>query len=181
MLAEPVKASLRHAGDGKRSVSNNDFLADDSRVQIESGFPERPADDDYGGGVPHVNVFGADQAAGCGSHSESLEESSSYSSDEHGLRLQLIGADSDKGQRVDDQVREDVIAVAHDPVSGPRETVEPRLRIAGLVVEEFDELSWVSHRESTQQQSVDDAKNGRICTDAEGDGVDGNCGKTGRL
>jgi hypothetical protein len=41
------------------SVSDDDFVADDSMVQIESGFPERPADDGYGGVIPHVNVFGA--------------------------------------------------------------------------------------------------------------------------
>ena len=64
---------------------------------------------------------------------------------EHGLRLQLIGANSEEVHRPNDEVREDVIAVAHDPVSVPRETVEPRFRLAGIVVEEFDELPWVPH------------------------------------
>src|SRR5260221_12372341 len=110
MFAESVKPALRHADDGKWSVTNDDFLADDSKVQIESGFPERPADDGYGGVIPHGNVFGTDQAAGCGSHSESLEEISSYISDEHGLRLQLIGEPRNKGHEPTKQVRENMIA-----------------------------------------------------------------------
>ena len=76
MFADSVKSALRHADDGKWSVVDDDFLADDSGIQIESGLPERPADDGYRRVIPRVNIFGADQAAGCGSHPESLEESS---------------------------------------------------------------------------------------------------------
>ena len=92
-------------------------------------------------------VFGPDQAAGCRPHSERLEESSSYASHEHALRLQLIGADSGKVQRVDDQIREDMITVAQSLVSVPRETVEGRF--AGILMQQFNEPPWVSHREST--------------------------------
>jgi hypothetical protein len=56
--------------------------------------------------------------------------------------------------RIDAHVREDVIAVAHDPVSVPRETVEPRFRLAGIVVEEFDELSWIAHGERVQHHAA---------------------------
>jgi hypothetical protein len=39
-FAEPIKAALRDADDGHRIISDDDFLADDSRVKIESGLPE---------------------------------------------------------------------------------------------------------------------------------------------
>jgi hypothetical protein len=45
---------------GDRSVIDDDFLPDDSRIQIESGLPERPAHDGYWGIIAHVNIFGAD-------------------------------------------------------------------------------------------------------------------------
>jgi hypothetical protein len=39
-VVEPVKAALRHADDGNRIVADHNFLADDARIQIESGLPE---------------------------------------------------------------------------------------------------------------------------------------------
>jgi hypothetical protein len=58
-----------------------------------------------------------------------LEESASA---EHGLRLELIAADSKEVHTCDDQVREDMIAVAYGLVGVPRETVERGL--AGVLM-----------------------------------------------
>ena len=63
---------------------------------------------------------------------ERLEESSSYTSAEHGLWLEVIRVDLEKVHRADDQVREDMITVAQSLVSVPRETVERGL--AGVLM-----------------------------------------------
>ena len=108
-----------------------------------------------------------------------MEESSSDISADHRLRLQLIGADSEKVNRPDDQVREDTITVAHDLVGVPREAVEPRFRLAGIVVEEFDEPPWVPHGEGAQHQAIDHAEDGGVCANAEGEDEDGDGGEAG--
>jgi hypothetical protein len=110
-----------------------------------------------------------------------LKEIPSYASAERGLRLQLIGADTEEVHAPDDQVRKDVIAVAHDPVSVPRETIEPRFRLPGIVVEEFDELPWVSHRERLEHQPAHESKDRGVGADAEGKGEDGDRRKSRRL
>src|SRR5262249_31715735 len=86
--------------------------------------------------------------------------------------------DSDKVHRSDDHLRERMIR-AQRLVSAPREPVERRL--SGILMQEFDELPWISHRETTQHQSINNAKNRSSCTNAQTEDDDGDGGEHGRL
>jgi hypothetical protein len=110
-----------------------------------------------------------------------LEESSSHASAEHGLRLELIAADSKEVHTSDDQVREDMIAVAYGLVGVPREAVEPWFRLAGIVVEEFDELPWIAHGERMQHQAIRHGEDRGVRADAEGEREYGDRGETRRF
>jgi hypothetical protein len=85
-VADPVKAALRHADDGNRLVTDDDFLADHSRIQIESGLPEWPAHDGNWGVIAHVHVFGTDRCKGCEQHREPDSEDSTSEGASSGQR-----------------------------------------------------------------------------------------------
>jgi hypothetical protein len=69
-----------------------------------------------------------------------------------------------------------MISVTHDSVSVPGETVE-RTRLAGVLVQKFNQLTGISHRQTAQQESVRERKNSRIGADAERQGENGNNAK----
>ena len=84
------------------------------------------------GVIAHVNVFGADQAAELRAAPRALGRKFLLHAPTNTVcGCSLSAADSENVQRADDQVREDMIAVAHDLVGVPRETVERRFRVVG--------------------------------------------------
>src|SRR5580704_7486580 len=74
-----------------------------------------------------------------------------------------------------------MIAVAYDPVSVPRETVEPWFRFAGIVVQEFDQLPWIAHGERAQHQPIRHAEDRGVGSDSECERKDGDGSEARRL
>ena len=72
LTTQSVETALRDTDDDERFVVRDNSLADDIWIQIEMGFPKRPADDGYGCGG--IDVLWSNQAADGWPNAERFKE-----------------------------------------------------------------------------------------------------------
>ncbi len=176
---DAVEAGLGDADDGVAVAVEDDALADDGGVGGEAGFPEIKADHGDGVGVGSAVVVFGEGAADGGADAEDGEVSAG---DELGGDTLGFAVEAETGfiGEAAEHAGEDGVVVAEVVVHGPGDGVAaPVASVVVAVAGEEDETLRLLDGEEAEEDLIEEAEDGGVGSDAEGERGDGDGGEDG--